>query len=626
MKSASLKKGIITLIIIIVFIGMGILPSIGINVIEKATILTHPGNILYVGGSGEGNYTKIQDAVDDAVDGDTVFVFDDSSPYNGSIVINKSINLIGEDKETTVIQRGGIKIMKCKYVGVKGFTLTRNSYSIYFVDTKYSVVSDNIMNNNGDNGIRLVESSLNTIFGNKIENYQYGIHLDHLGDDPCTYNSIINNTIGNISWKGIRLHHSENNLISGNTICSSEYGIDVFKGNHNLIYHNNLFDNNYNGDDDATINYWDNGYPSGGNYWDDYTGEDNFSGPNQDIPGSDGIGDTLYEIPGGDIKDYYPLMEPWINNNSPPIVEITYPNDGDYVRDEIIVTGTANDCDGDETLEWVKFRWAEEDWKLSNGTIFWNYTWDTRNVSDGECSIFAKSYDGELYSIQYTLSVIVDNSPLKADAHGPYYGLINKPVNFSGSASGGYRPYNWHWDFGDGTTSDEQNPTKSYSNPGNYSINLTVTDNVGNTTNDISWAWIQDGNEPPDKPDIEGPKNIRFDKIYYWNFTSIDPEGKNIWFYIDWDDWNSRWYGPYNSGEEITITHQYIYDPWAPLEYTIRAKAKDVYGDESNWSEFEVNIPRFRASSNLWLKYLFEQYPILERVCNIHFSRIIFNL
>ena len=61
------------------------------------------GDILYVGGSGEGNYTSIQDAIDNATDGNTVFVFNDSSPYEESIVVDKSIKLIGEDRNTTFI-------------------------------------------------------------------------------------------------------------------------------------------------------------------------------------------------------------------------------------------------------------------------------------------------------------------------------------------------------------------------------------------------------------------------------------------------------------------------------------------------------------------------------------------
>jgi hypothetical protein len=62
-------------------------------------------------------------------------------------------------------------------------------------------------------------------------------------------------------------------------------------------------------------NTWDNGYPSGGNYWSDYTGSDAKSGPNQDQSGSDGIGDTPRVIDFYN-KDNYPLMEPWGPDNS----------------------------------------------------------------------------------------------------------------------------------------------------------------------------------------------------------------------------------------------------------------------------------------------------------------------
>ncbi|MHA2390098.1 MAG: hypothetical protein ACXACW_15360, partial [Candidatus Hodarchaeales archaeon] len=85
------------------------------------------GDILYVGGSGPNNYTSIQDAIDDAVDGDTVFVYEDSSPYNEpDIIIDKSINLIGEDKYTTVIDGGGsgdVIFVSADWVNITRFTI-----------------------------------------------------------------------------------------------------------------------------------------------------------------------------------------------------------------------------------------------------------------------------------------------------------------------------------------------------------------------------------------------------------------------------------------------------------------------------------------------------------------------
>ncbi|UCD13584.1 MAG: hypothetical protein JSW60_08515, partial [Thermoplasmatales archaeon] len=98
----NVKKGL-AIGIILLFLSVSVIPSTGTTV-EKSSI-SFDGNTLYVGGDGPGNYTKIQDAIDDASDGDTVFVYDDSSPYQQESYLNieKSINLIGEDRDTTVI-------------------------------------------------------------------------------------------------------------------------------------------------------------------------------------------------------------------------------------------------------------------------------------------------------------------------------------------------------------------------------------------------------------------------------------------------------------------------------------------------------------------------------------------
>jgi hypothetical protein len=113
----------------------------------------------------------------------------------------------------------------------------------------------------------------------------------------------------NISQCFIGIHlKSFNNLICYNNLSTNSYGIYILSGFGNRIYHNNFVDN-ANHALTGSGNYWDNGYPSGGNYWSDYRGADEKSGVGQNQIGSDGIGDTAYFIE-DNYKDNYPLMAP----------------------------------------------------------------------------------------------------------------------------------------------------------------------------------------------------------------------------------------------------------------------------------------------------------------------------
>ncbi|MCK5112952.1 MAG: hypothetical protein KAQ84_05355, partial [Thermoplasmatales archaeon] len=97
-------KHIIPILVILLLLSSGFVGiSYSIDDIEQSTIQTfYDGNTLYVGGSGSGNYTQIQDAIDNASDGDTIYVF--SGVYDGGLIVDKSIILKGENQENTFIE------------------------------------------------------------------------------------------------------------------------------------------------------------------------------------------------------------------------------------------------------------------------------------------------------------------------------------------------------------------------------------------------------------------------------------------------------------------------------------------------------------------------------------------
>jgi nitrous oxidase accessory protein len=342
-----MKRKWLAIGIILLFVGTCIVPAFA-QTIEKP-LPTSRGNWLYVGGNGPGNYTVIQDAIDNASNGDTVFVY--NGTYYENVVIDKSINLIGEDRNSTIIDGGGsgdvVTIINDNTL-LKNFTIQNGGYYNPFYALVKITSNNNTISNNtiihAFHGIWLDNSDLNDVSGNYIilslyggiclkDHSEYNIIskniiydagvgggiqfegsnnntvIDNYVSDTDTgmdiggssINTIENNTFFN-NFKGLYLTSSYNNLFNYNTIeTNNDYGVFIYDSNNNFIYHNNFINNSINALDYGN-NTWDDGYPSGGNYWDDYNGVD---------ANGDGIGDTPYNISGGINQDHYPLMFPY---------------------------------------------------------------------------------------------------------------------------------------------------------------------------------------------------------------------------------------------------------------------------------------------------------------------------
>jgi rhodanese-related sulfurtransferase len=114
-------------------------------------------------------------------------------------------------------------------------------------------------------------------------------------------------------------------------------------------------------------------------------------------------------------------------------------------------------------------------------------------------------------------------------------------------------------------------------------------------------------NTKPTNATIDGPLQGIVNKPHEYTFSTSDIENDIVYFWVEWSGNSSdnEWYGPYASSEEVTLTH--IWDKKGA--YTIKAKVKDFYGAESNWTELEVNMPRNKVFNCNLLERLFEWFP-----------------
>ncbi len=212
------------------------------------------GATLYVNTTGSGGaYTSIQDAINASKDGDTVFVY--NGTYYEHILVNKTINLIGEDKENTIIDGGGsgdvVRIV-VNWVNASGFTITRSGPGDFDAGIELegvqncSVFYNNVLSNRR-NGVFLNFSHENNIIDNNASsNVWFGINLYSSDRNKIFYNNALNN------WCGVYIDHSNENNVTGNnasfnsdSTIGDDYGILIWFSNGNIIYNNNASSNDY---------------------------------------------------------------------------------------------------------------------------------------------------------------------------------------------------------------------------------------------------------------------------------------------------------------------------------------------------------------------------------------------
>jgi len=502
-----MKKKIIGILICTLLITSAAIPITG-HVLKNNKVETiGDRGTIYVDDDGGADYTKIQDAIDNATSGDIIYVY--AGTYYENIVIGITVDLIGENKDTTIIHgldesdnavkitsdwcnvseftienggtnSGGIRVNSnhCTISNVifddnidKGIFLESSDYTeisdsifsdnnqgIYIYMSDYTLISSNDVSNNKDNAILCLSSNYNDILGNTIDsNFGVGAYLNN----ECDYNEIIGNTISSNDEGGIRLYKSDQNTLSENTVSNNgdpgeDGGITCFHSNSNDIFKN-------------TIN---------SNYEKGIFIE--FSNSN-----------TIYQ---NDIydNDIYGISIDSSNSN------IIYNNN--------IYDNTQNGND-DGTNTWYSSM-------LEQGNYWDDYT-GSDNDGDG---IGDSPYDipGNGNEDEYPLMTMY--GPPKADFT---YSVDDKNVSFDGSKSYDYDGtiISYEWDFDDGDTGSGLTIEHTYDEDGQYDVALEVTDDDGKTDSTIIPVLVD--STPPEVTD-NTPDTAKTGDEFTFNATVTD--------------------------------------------------------------------------------------------------------
>ncbi len=739
------KKRISSLVITTILV-LSAISLIPINEVRSTSIAT-----LYVGGTGAGNYTTIQSAIENANDNDTVFVF--SGIYYENVVINKSLTLVGENKNTTIIDgngtgdviyvsadwvyitqfkiqnSGGIfpnaginihsnystinhnQIVENDNIGIHligsgNNTISDNNFSrndeglsvryskdnviinntfissvwvgFSFTDSSDNIFSNNLFFNDGislsysastinaknynntvsnntvngkpliyligesdnviiagagqlvligcDNitlqnqtlsntpvGLQLIDTSNCLIKGVDIRDNRYGIralysHNNTFLDNNISYNIvgiyvyrstdniILDNNISHTNGRGVFLHFSSNNTIINNTVSNNNEGITLYSSSdNNLLYHNYIINNTLQAYDECSNTKWDNGYPSGGNYWSDFDelGEgayDNYNGPNQDIPGGDGIvdGSSLnpYSIPGGNNQDRYPLIPQWNTTIIPPTCSLYgNPISGNV---PLIVTFSMEAHDTDGTIaSWnldINNDGTPEYSGSGNPPSTQQHTYTNAGVYTAKLAV--TDNEGETASDVGIITVnqeLPENKPPTCVLTvNQTSGVVPLTVTFTITATDSDGSISsWTLDVdNDGTPehSDSGMPPSrqqhTYLIAGTYIAKLTVIDNDGaNASATVTITVTQQANQTPIADYIYSPQNPTIQGIILFIDTSTDSDGEIV-----------NWYWDFGDGISSTVANPtHTYEEGG--SYTVTLTVTDDDGDIDTYSK-----------------------------------------
>jgi len=547
-------------------------------------------NALIVNASGNGDYTKIQWAIDNASEGDTVIVEPDT--YFESVIMDKGISLIGAGNDITIIDGTGfdigikvmanwsnvsgfkiincnddaIKLEKVSNCNIKNNTCTSNVGAIGIrysnnisisnnicssnkggIGLDYSTdnfVQNNTCNSNEFGGMCLFRSSRNTIYNNIVNFNRWAIDLDESNNNNIDYN-ICNNSFDS---SGIRLTYSSNNIISNNTCnFNPRHGIYNYFGDGNNVTNNRV-----------SMNFWCGVYLTG-----------NYNIITNNICDSNSLGGIV--LRNGTNNNQ--ITNNTLYSNTLNGIEIGYwPSNNNIHHNNFLFNnnnGTQASDDG-----------TNNNWDDGNEGNFWS-NWITPDTNENGIVDLPYNLNG-ITNAQDHFPLVNPISKLLIIANAGNDVTIdkNQTVIFDGSESWGYPSItNYTWTFNYNSSPIFLygiSPHFTFEIPSTYIITLTVGNESGNSDTDQMIVYVRDA-EPP--IDVEPPfgdagsdKTIRRGETFIFNGNKSSDNVGII---------NYTWNFTYNNTNTVLYGMSPSFKFDIPGTYNVSLNVTDARG---NWA------------------------------------------
>ena len=541
------------------------------------------------------DFTNIQDAINAANEGDTIYVY--NGTYYERISISKSLTLIGENRSANIIGMGS---GKCVYitasnVTIEGFIVRNGEYGVYIDEGRASnnVITNNTITRNHYAGICIDESENNFIINNTINENRLGVELYFKADN----NTVDSNNISfNDYWGGIRLYTSSYNILSNNIINSNEgEGIELEEwfgegSDYNIISDNVISNNRYEGvvfevsshneiyNNNISMNHYGNLiFEDGSNY--------------NNISRNTFIGEEV-------------------------VFEDTYFNkiyQNNFINCDVTDEGDTNSWD--------------------NGPIEGGNYWSDRNCTGNPSNgsqpyiIDDDSIDHYPFQDQNGWLLVENQPPIAFFSYTPEYPIVNQTITFNASTSYDLdgNITNYEWDFGDGNTTNtpEVTITHFYSLEGNYNASLTVTDDKSatNTTtktiivSPLEKSIFDTGSPANPYPSIFGTHNgtikpnqtITVSKLYTYPCIGTGGHTEYVWIYGNGINESASWKGYSGDWHNISFNNSFTLQADVEYNYIIRTGSypQIIHAKEFNAKGGKITCTEFidanRKTYNDWI-------------------------